>query len=72
MEGEMPNIPADVKWRRNSFADEGEGPELLRIGNRIFVHRAGSTDPAGIVEFTPGEMDAFLQGAKAHEFDDYR
>lgn len=61
----------DVSWRKSSFSNAGECVELAQLpGGGIAVRNSNAPD-AGVVFFTPGEMHAFLLGAKAGEFDDF-
>jgi hypothetical protein len=62
-----PNSTA--KWRTSSFTDGMNCVEVADLGDRVAVRH--SKDPNGpVLQFTRGEMLAFLQGAKAGEFDD--
>ena len=56
-------------WRTSSFSDGMQCVEVAAIDGGIAVR--DSKDPDGpVLHFTHGEMLAFLQGAKAGEFDD--
>ena len=58
-----------AQWRVSSFSDGMNCVEVAVIDGDISVR--DSKDPAGpVLHFTRGEMLAFLQGAKAGEFDD--
>jgi hypothetical protein len=58
-----------AQWRVSSFSDGMNCVEVTAIDDGIAVR--DSKDPAGpVLTFTRGEMLAFLQGAKAGEFDD--
>jgi hypothetical protein len=58
-----------AQWRVSSFSDGMNCVEVAVIDGAISVR--DSKDPAGpVLHFTRGEMLAFLQGAKAGEFDD--
>ena len=58
-----------AQWRVSSFSDGMNCVEVAVIDGGISVR--DSKDPAGpVLHFTRGEMLAFLQGAKAGEFDD--
>lgn len=59
-----------TKWRKSSFSGQGgECVELAEAGDAVLVR--DSKDPDGPrLRFTRAEMLAFLQGAKAGEFDD--
>ena len=56
-------------WRTSSFSDGMQCVELTTDGDEIRVR--DSKNPAGpVLTFTRGEMNAFVLGAKAGEFDD--
>jgi hypothetical protein len=58
-----------AQWRRIS-PPQGEGVEVALLDDGTTAMRR-SDDPDGvIVYFTPAEMDAFIKGVKAGEFDD--
>jgi uncharacterized protein DUF397 len=61
----------DLAWRISSFsADQGACVELAALPDgRVAVRNSNDRD-AGTVFFTRREMDAWLKGAKAGEFDD--
>jgi len=55
-------------WRVSSFSDGMNCVEVAAVDGGFAVR--DSKDPAGpVLNFTHGEMLAFLQGAKAGEFD---
>jgi hypothetical protein len=66
----MPQHPhSTARWRVSSFSDGMNCVEVAAIDGGIAVR--DSKDPAGpVLHFTRGEILAFLQGAKAGEFDD--
>lgn len=59
----------DAAWRKSSFSGGGGNcVELAPFGDEIGVR--DSKDPTGpILRFTRSELLAFLDGAKAGEFD---
>jgi hypothetical protein len=61
----------DLAWRKSSFsADQGACVELAPLPDgRVAVRNSNHPD-AGTVYFTRREMDAWLKGARAGEFDD--
>jgi hypothetical protein len=66
----MPQHPnSTAQWRTSSFSDGMNCVEVAANDGGVSVR--DSKDPAGpVLHFTRGEMLAFLQGAKAGEFDD--
>lgn len=66
MEVHVNNPPT---WRKSSYSVDNNCVELAGASGEVAVR--DSKDPAGpVLHFTRGEMLAFLQGAKAGEFDD--
>jgi hypothetical protein len=58
-----------TEWRTSTFSDGLQCVEVAAKGDHVAVRH--SKDPDGpVLHFTRGEMLAFLQGAKAGEFDD--
>ncbi|MGX4691249.1 DUF397 domain-containing protein [Streptomyces sp. JNUCC 63] len=58
----------ELHWRKSSFsADTGSCVEIAEQGDRIFL-REGD-DPDVVVQTTRRKLRAFLEGAKAGEFD---
>ncbi|HEY3143893.1 MAG TPA: DUF397 domain-containing protein [Acidimicrobiales bacterium] len=58
-----------AQWRTSTFSDGLQCVEVAAVGDQVAVRH--SKDPGGpVLHFTRGEMLAFLQGAKAGEFDD--
>lgn len=64
----MPDVRV---WRKSSFSySNGECVEVAVLGDGT-VGLRDSKDPVGpVLTFTRGELRAFLEGAKAGEFDD--
>lgn len=60
------NVP---KWRTSSFTDGVQCVEVAVIGDEIAVRDTKDREGATLT-FTRGEMQAFIQGVKAGEFDD--
>jgi hypothetical protein len=64
-----------IQWRTSSFTDTGTGNggtcvEVAALPDgRIAVRNSNHRD-AGVVYFTRLEMDAWIKGVKAGEFDD--
>lgn len=67
----MTEIPNTLTWRKSSFSGNqgGNCVEVADLPDGGIAVRH-SKNPAGpIIEYTASEWDAFLQGAKAGEFD---
>ena len=66
------DIPSQPAWRKSTFSGGGTGSdcvELAEVDGEIMVR--DSKDPSGtVLRFTRSEARAFIQGAKAGEFDD--
>jgi len=65
---------AEVRWRTSSFSNgddfNGTCVEVAALpDDRIAVRNSNHPD-AGAVFFTRAEMDAWIKGVKAGEFDD--
>jgi len=62
---------ADIRWRKSSYSNNGDCVELGPLGDGMVGIRDDKLrDDSPVLRFTRGEMLAFLQGAKAGEFDD--
>ncbi|MEV5680427.1 DUF397 domain-containing protein [Streptomyces sp. NPDC052179] len=62
---------ADAAWRKSSFSgDQGACVEVAPLSDGRIVVRNSNHPKAGVVFFTRTEMDAWIRGAKAGEFDD--
>ena len=59
----------EINWRTSSFTDGVMCVEVAAIGSDIAVRDTKDRDGATL-HFTRDEMRAFIQGAKAGEFDD--
>jgi hypothetical protein len=61
----------DLAWRISSFsADQGACVQLAPLPDGRVAVRNSNHPEAGTVFFTRREMDAWVKGAKAGEFDD--
>jgi hypothetical protein len=61
----------DLAWRKSSFsADQGACVELAPLPDGGVAVRNSNHPDAGTVFFTRPEVDAWVKGAKAGEFDD--
>ena len=64
----MSNRYPGAEWRKSTYSAEGNCVELAAVPAGIAVR--DSKDPDGsILVFTPAELRAFVDGAKAGEFD---
>jgi|AntDryMetagUQ889_1029465.scaffolds.fasta_scaffold03053_4 hypothetical protein len=58
-------------WRKSSFSgDQGACVETAPLADGRIAVRNSSDREAGTVFFTRAEMDAWIKGCKAGEFDD--
>jgi hypothetical protein len=58
-------------WRKSSFSDAGGNcVEVAPLHDGTIAVRNSKRPEAGTVLFTPAEMDAWIKGCKAGEFDD--
>jgi hypothetical protein len=60
----------NVQWRKSGRCNNGTCVELARFSDGRIGVRISNEPDVGMVRFTPAEISAFLQGAKAGEFDD--
>jgi hypothetical protein len=68
--GGDPDLGA-LAWRISSFSgDQGTCVELAPLADGRVAVRNSNDRAAGVVFFTRAEMDAWIRGAKAGEFDD--
>jgi hypothetical protein len=69
-----PGVAYDLNtaaWRKFSFsADQGACVEATPLADSRIAVRNSNHPQAGVVFFTRAEMDAWLNGVKASEFDD--
>lgn len=60
-------------WIKSSFSSaNGECVELARLGDDMVALRDSKDPLGGYLRFTRGEIDAFVRGALAGEFDQFR
>jgi uncharacterized protein DUF397 len=65
----MAHSMSNEEWRTSSFSDGMNCVEVADVGDLVALR--DSKDPDGpVLNFTRGEMLAFLRGAKEGEFDD--
>jgi Domain of unknown function (DUF397) len=66
----MPDLDT-APWRKFSFsADQGSCVEAASLADGSIAVRNSNHPQAGVVLFTRAEMDAWIKGVKAGEFDD--
>jgi hypothetical protein len=65
-----------LEWRVSSFSDPADTDtdciEVARLADGRTALRNRRKPEDGAVIFTPAEMDAWIKGCKAGEFDDIR
>jgi hypothetical protein len=61
---------ATTRWRKSSFSGLNECVEVAELDDGCIGVRNSKTPDVGMVTFTRPEIDAFLQGVRAGEFDD--
>jgi len=59
-----------VAWRKSTYSSAGDCVDMGRTPAGCILIRNSNWPAAGTTVFTQGEMLAFLEGAKAGEFDD--
>lgn len=58
-------------WRKSTFSNpSGNCVEFAEAGNNLVAVRNSRDPEGGVLFYTRPEIDAFLRGAKAGEFDD--
>lgn len=58
-------------WRKSTFSNpRGNCVEFAEATNNLVAVRNSRDPEGGVLYYTRPEIDAFLQGAKAGEFDD--
>jgi hypothetical protein len=75
--GDLPHVPphrpcATTRWRKSSFSGMAECVEVAVLEDDRIGVRNGSDPGSGVVVFTRAEIDAFVKGVQAGEFDDFR
>ena len=65
----MPDL-SRARWRKSSYSNgSGDCVEVAHLHDGAYAVRNSKAPDAGTVFFTPAEMEAFLLGVKAGEFD---
>ena len=75
--GGPPNVPdhrpcATTRWRKSSFSNVAECVEVAELEDGRIGVRSSNDPESGVVAFTRREIDAFVKGVQAGEFDDFR
>jgi hypothetical protein len=69
-----PDVTQDLDtapWRKSSFSGhQGSCVEIAPLADGSIAVRNSNHPQAGVVLFTRAEMDAWIKGVKAGEFDD--
>jgi hypothetical protein len=66
-----PDELRNARWRKSSFSnDQGACVETAALASGAVAVRNSNHPEAGVVFFTRAEMDAWIKGCKAGEFDD--
>lgn len=63
---------ATTRWRKSSFSSIAECVELAVLDDGRIGVRDSKDPDGGLLAFTRAEIDAFVKGALAGEFDDLR
>lgn len=64
---------AMTRWRKSSFSSVAECVEVAVLEDgRIGVRNSNDPEGGVVLAFTRAEIDAFVKGVKAGEFDDLR
>jgi hypothetical protein len=66
----IPSPSHPLGWRKSSYSAEGACFEVAPLPDGNIAIRNSNRPSLGVTIFTRHEMAAFLQGAKAGEFDD--
>lgn len=65
----MPNL-SEITWQKSSFSDAGGNcVEVAALSDGRIALRDSKNPAGGVLLFTPAEMDAWIKGCKAGEFD---
>ncbi len=59
-----------LNWRKSSYSGGGGGCVELAVSDNLVLMRNSNRLEQGKLEYTPYEIDIFIRGCKAGEFDD--
>ena len=65
-----PVTSATAVWRKSSYSSAGNCVEMAELTDGRIGMRNSNRPSEAVAVFTRSEIDAFLQGVKAGEFDD--
>jgi hypothetical protein len=61
-----------LKWKKSSYSSSGACVEFAHTNDDLIAVRDSKRPEAGFLLFTRREVDAFVRGVLAGEFDDFR
>ena len=65
-----PERPADDAWKKSTFSNpSGNCVEVAETSNGLVAVRNSREPEGAVIYYTRPEIDAFVRGAKAGEFD---
>jgi hypothetical protein len=62
---------ATTRWRKSSFSNIAECVEVAVLDDGSIGMRDSKDPGGGMLAFTRAEIDAFVKGVKAGEFDEF-
>ena len=66
------NETPNTQWKKSSFSSGGSDcVEVAKLEDGTVLVRNSKRPDSGTIAFTPSEMDAWVRGCKAGEFDDF-
>jgi hypothetical protein len=68
----VPDESATTRWIKSSFSAAGECVEVAVLDDGSIGVRNSKRPGDGMVTFTRGEIDAFVRGVQAGEFEQFR
>lgn len=61
--------PSDAPWQKSTYSGDASCVELAALADGSVAVRDSKHPGGGALRFTPTEIDAFVRGVKAGEFD---